>query len=198
MFAAEIGAPHAMGRPREFDMDTALGGAMEIFWRQGFDATNLPDLLTAMGLTRGSFYKAFKDKESVYLAALDQYDQEVVSRTVALLGACDAATPSACLALLFAPSEGPARGCFICNAMVELGPISPEVKRRTTQMAGRLRTAIRDVLIRYGWQEGAEETADVVLHLYFGHQALGKAAAGRDDWPERLARVLAEPAELGG
>ena len=48
-----------MARPRAFDEDVALDGAMHIFWRQGYGATNLPDLLNAMGLTRGSFYKAY-------------------------------------------------------------------------------------------------------------------------------------------
>ena len=69
-----------MGRPREFDPDTAIAGAMQIFWRQGYKATNLPDLLAAMGLTRGSFYKAYGDKQAVFLEALDHYDREVVSR----------------------------------------------------------------------------------------------------------------------
>lgn len=192
MFDARDGALNPMGRPREFDTETALKGAMDIFWRQGYVATNLPDLLDAMGLTRGSFYKAFKDKESVYLTTLDHYDREVVSRTVQALQTCEAETASECLSLIFAAPADPGRGCFICNAMVELGPVQPEVKARTSRMADRLRDAIKGVLIRYGTQDGAEETADVILHLYFGHQALGKAAAGRADWPQRLAHVLAE------
>ena len=77
-----------MARPREFDPEKALKGATDIFWRQGYKATNLPDLLAAMGLTRGSFYKAFRDKESVYLQALDHYDRSVVTPTVNRLDMC--------------------------------------------------------------------------------------------------------------
>ncbi len=73
-----------MARPREFDIEEAVEGAMQIFWRQGYGATNLPDLLTAMGLTRGSFYKAFKDKRAVYLAALQRYDEQVIGGAVSL------------------------------------------------------------------------------------------------------------------
>ena len=75
-----------MARPREFDFDEAVEGAMQIFWRQGYHATNLPDLLKAMGLTRGSFYKAFGDKRRAYLEALSRYNQVNISAAVAFLG----------------------------------------------------------------------------------------------------------------
>lgn len=188
-----------MARPRSFDLDTALDGAMDIFWRQGYTATNLPDLLTAMGLTRGSFYKAFTDKESAYLAALDQYDQKVVDRAVEALADCNGSTSADCLGLLFSGSKDPGRGCFICNAMVELGPVQSEVSRRTNRMASKLRDGIAKVLIRYGGEvdmnavaQPVQEKADLILHLYFGHQAMGKASAGRQDWSLQLTHILGQ------
>ncbi len=184
-----------MARPREFDMTAALNGAMEIFWRQGYKATNLPELLAAMGLSRGSFYKAFADKESVYLEALDHYDATVLTNSVAALRSCDDDRASACLALMFAPSETADRGCFICNAMVELAPDNPMVAERTEAMASRLRAAIQGVLERSpakGISDQNPETADMILHLYFGHQALGKSGGQRGDWQSRLARMLGE------
>ena len=182
-----------MGRPREFDTDTALQGAMEIFWRQGYLATNLPDLLEAMGLTRGSFYKAFKDKETAYLAALDFYDAAVVSTSVQALQICEAPEPQDCLALLFAPARDPRRGCFICNAMVELAPDNPRVAEKANAMANRLRAAILEVLSRTASQTPARDnaaTADLILHLYFGFQAMGKAGDTTQDWLAHLHRLL--------
>jgi TetR/AcrR family transcriptional repressor of nem operon len=188
-----------MARPRSFDVDTALDGAMDIFWRQGYTATNLPDLLTAMGLTRGSFYKAFTDKENVYLAALDQYDRKVVDRTVDALANCESPTPTDCIGLLFSGAKDPGRGCFICNAMVELGPIQSEVSDRTNTMASKLRNGIADVLVRYGAgpkpgepAQSVQEKADLILHLYFGHQAMGKASTGRQDWSLQLTHILGQ------
>ncbi len=184
-----------MGRPREFDLDTALDGAMHIFWRQGYQGTTLPDLLTAMGLTRGSFYKAFKDKETAYLQALDQYDQAVVSKTVETLAQCDHATAAECLLQLFETPSGPRKGCFICNAMVELAADNAAVAQKANRMANRLQTAIRDVLDRYGVLSSdrqRSETAHVVLHLYFGFQAIGKSADSSGNWAEYLAELTQE------
>ena len=186
-----------MSRPREFDKDAALEGAMDIFWRQGFAATNLPDLLTAMGLTRGSFYKAFTDKETAYLKALDFYDQAVVSTTVETLASCKTDTASACLAQLFAPSPEPRRGCFICNAMVELAPVNHRVAVKANRMSRRLRGAIEARILQHrpaadpDWSAAA---ADMILHLYFGHQAMGKSEDLPGGWPGKLANLLGETA----
>ncbi len=184
-----------MARPREFDATRALNGAMEIFWRQGFKATNLPELLDAMELTRGSFYKAFEDKESVYLQALDQYDTTIVTQTLAMLDDCQKPRASDCLQAMFASTTSPQRGCFICNAMVELAPEKPIVATKANAMAERLKQGIVGVLQTREVGRSPEhrsELADVVLHLYFGHQAMGKSGAGSNDWNKRLRRVLSE------
>ncbi|MEP2980217.1 MAG: TetR/AcrR family transcriptional regulator [Lentilitoribacter sp.] len=184
-----------MARTREFDTTRALIGAMEIFWRQGFKATNLPELLQAMGLTRGSFYKAFRDKENVYLKALDEYDIAVVAKTLDALKNCNAPLASDCLMQIFKPSTNPKQGCFICNAMVELAPDNPLVAAKTNAMANRLKLGIIGVLEKHKIGKSKEhrlELGDVLLHLYFGHQAMGKSCVDQSNWQARLKRILGE------
>nr|MDP9479507.1 TetR/AcrR family transcriptional regulator [Actinomycetota bacterium] len=60
-----------MPRTREFEPETALQDAMELFWLKGYEATSMRDLLEGMGIGRGSFYGTFGDKRSLFLAALD-------------------------------------------------------------------------------------------------------------------------------
>ncbi len=62
-----------MARPREFDEEQALGKAMEVFWKKGYQNTSLDDLLEAMGIQRGSFYNTFGSKKATYMRAIDRY-----------------------------------------------------------------------------------------------------------------------------
>lgn len=61
------------GRPREFDLDNALDKAMDVFRCQGFHATSISDLSTAMNLTVGSIYKAFGDKHNLFYQVFNRY-----------------------------------------------------------------------------------------------------------------------------
>ena len=62
-----------VGRPRAFDVEKALHGAMQVFWRKGYLGTSLSDLTDAMGINRPSLYAAFGNKESLFRKALDHY-----------------------------------------------------------------------------------------------------------------------------
>jgi AcrR family transcriptional regulator len=66
-----------VGRPRSFDLDTALDRALQVFWKKGYEGASLSDLTRAMRINRPSLYAAFGDKESLFRKALDRYlDQE--------------------------------------------------------------------------------------------------------------------------
>jgi AcrR family transcriptional regulator len=61
------------GRPRSFDIDSALDRVLLVFWRKGFEGASLSDLTKAVGVSRPSLYAAFGDKEALFHKALDRY-----------------------------------------------------------------------------------------------------------------------------
>jgi len=63
------------GRPRSFDREEALERAMQVFWKQGYEATSLHDLTRAMGINPPSLYAAFGDKERLFMEAVGRYQQ---------------------------------------------------------------------------------------------------------------------------
>jgi len=62
-----------LGRPRGFDVETALEKAMLVFWQQGYEGASLTDLTTAMGISRKSLYAAFGPKERLFRQVLQRY-----------------------------------------------------------------------------------------------------------------------------
>ncbi|MER7274668.1 TetR/AcrR family transcriptional regulator [Dactylosporangium sp. NPDC000244] len=63
----------ARGRPRQFDRDVALRAAMMLFWRQGYEATSINDLSTAMGIGAPSLYAAFGSKRKLFDEVVAEY-----------------------------------------------------------------------------------------------------------------------------
>ncbi|WP_428390515.1 TetR/AcrR family transcriptional regulator [Lichenicoccus sp.] len=117
-----------MGRHREFDPDTALLAALDVFRSKGFEGASLTDLTDAMGITRPSLYATFGNKEDLFRRVLEQYQNtcmafserallEPTARAVAermLYGAADAQTdcahPAGCLAT---------NGAIVCSDAAE-------------------------------------------------------------------------------
>jgi TetR/AcrR family transcriptional repressor of nem operon len=62
-----------VARPREFDYDDVVEQAMYLFWRQGYQNTSIDDVESTTGLTKGSLYKAFKNKRDLFEKCLDLY-----------------------------------------------------------------------------------------------------------------------------
>ena len=62
-----------IGRPREFDTDRALDAAMHLFWRQGYEATSMQNLLDTMNLSKSSLYQTFGSKHDLFQRCLQHY-----------------------------------------------------------------------------------------------------------------------------
>jgi AcrR family transcriptional regulator len=77
--------PRARGRPRAYDPSTALTGARDAFWRQGYAGTSLDVLSDATDMNRPSMYAAFGDKRSLYLQTLDGYIADANALTERML-----------------------------------------------------------------------------------------------------------------
>lgn len=191
-----------MARPREFDPDTAITDAMRLFWDLGYEDASLACLLEAMKITKGSFYKAFTDKKSVYLKALDHYDDKVVGRTVRNLMDTDQGSGTDRILALFesvaasARSDGDRSGCFLCNALIDRAAHDAEIEERLQVMVFRLengfRTALEDMPHRPD-PEWVRATARGVLSSYFGLRVLGKAGLSRtmaDDCVAQVRRLI--------
>jgi TetR/AcrR family transcriptional repressor of nem operon len=113
-----------MARPREFDADTALDRAMEVFWSKGYEATSLDDLCEVTGLSRSSLYATFGSKRNLLLRSVDRYVEQRNPRIAEILARpLPVREAFAALARQFIDQivSGPGRrGCFLGNCAAEL------------------------------------------------------------------------------
>lgn len=123
-----------MARPKEFDAEAALLRAMELFWRQGFAATSLSQLVAVMGISRQSLYDTYGDKNRLFLAALDRYCSDLAAHLLGPLlqpGAGLAALHQASVALIdFLLAYPERRACLMVNSAMEMAPHDAAVAAR--------------------------------------------------------------------
>jgi TetR/AcrR family transcriptional regulator, transcriptional repressor for nem operon len=184
-------APPVRGRPREFDMDQALDGAIRVFRERGYHAASIGDLTDAMGLASGSIYKAFRDKRDVFLAAFDRYTSLRNAQIQQVAGAAKSARERLrdLLAFYLESSRGVEgrRGCLVVGSAVELAIFDRDVAARVgTSLANN--EALLAALIREGHLDRSvpaevdpEETARVMVCLTQGMRVVGKAGRAPPD-----------------
>jgi len=179
------------GRPREFDMDQALDKAVRIFCERGYHATSVCDLTHAMQLASGSVYKAFKDKRSVFLAALDRYKtvRDAQLRAAVGIGATGRERLRLALAFYADASHGAAgrQGCLVGGSAAELATFDQEVAQWVTAALARNEMVVGE-LIRQGQEDGSipphvdgAATARLMLCLIQGMRLVGKTGRSRDE-----------------
>jgi TetR/AcrR family transcriptional regulator, transcriptional repressor for nem operon len=141
-----------MARPREFNADTALERAMELFWSKGYEATSLDDLCEVTGLSRSSLYATFGNKRSLLLQSVDRYVEQRNPRMAALLAQpLPIRDAFAALAGRFIDqivSGRGRRGCFLGNCAAELPRSDRAALARVRRALESTAATFRDALAR--------------------------------------------------
>jgi len=111
-----------MARPRKYDRETVLEKVMLLFWERGYAGASISGILSATGLKKGSLYRSFGNKESLFRLALRRYS----ARGPQFMG--DPAPSLAGLLQIYsrlvddaAVPDLRSRGCFLFNSGLEFG-----------------------------------------------------------------------------
>ena len=141
------------GRPRSFDREEALLGAMKIFWAKGYDGATLTELQEAMGgIAAPSFYAAFGSKEALFREAVELYSRTLGAPMMKALSQ-EPSARAAIEKLLHAAVEafckpGAPRGCMLVSGALNSTPANQEVQQYLHGLRARRRKAIQDRLRR--------------------------------------------------
>ena len=61
------------GRPKGFNPDEALDRAVEMFWEHGYEGVDVERIAQAVSVTKPALYRAFGDKPTLLLKAVERY-----------------------------------------------------------------------------------------------------------------------------
>jgi AcrR family transcriptional regulator len=61
------------GRPQGFIPDEALDRAVEMFWEHGYEGVDVERIARAVNVTKPALYRAFGDKSTLLLKAVERY-----------------------------------------------------------------------------------------------------------------------------
>jgi TetR/AcrR family transcriptional repressor of nem operon len=140
-----------MSGVKQFDRDVVLDRAMDLFWRRGYEATSIQDLVKATGINRGSIYGTFGDKQGLFLAALDHYWEKIAKPIMAELSNPDPRQAvERMLDSIVRRTCDPRfpRGCLATNTSLECPATGDEITRRIAAGFGQQESAIYRVLHR--------------------------------------------------
>lgn len=189
-----------MARLREFDTEAALDSAMHAFWLRGYEATSLADLMSATGLKKGSIYKAFKDKHSLFMLALRRYLEE--SNACHRQHLEEASSPEEGISkwmhsiIAKRGKEEPRRGCFMLNSLVELAPHDEEVSKLLAAHFGYVQRLLSRAIAKgqtlgeFRTDIPAEELSSLAINLLHGIVTRSKGPTPLQELQQQAETVL--------
>lgn len=120
-----------MARTKDFDETEVLDKAICLFWHKGYNGTSMQDLVDGLGISRSSLYDTYGDKHSLFVKALERYQQAGAKRMYEVVNKATSAKEaiSQLLELITADlvNDKQHKGCFVVNAEVEVAPHDVDV-----------------------------------------------------------------------
>lgn len=182
-----------MARSKEFEESIVLDKAMRLFWEQGYEKTSMTDLVEYMGIHRRSLYDTFGNKHTLFLKAVELYDQQISTALAAGVKRSKTATEALqfIVGFLIAGEENPASGCLIVNSTVELSARDADMNNKSMEMFATEEQLFRDIIL-WGQQDGeftseydAGELAEYVHNVGVGLRVIAKTSITK----EKLLRI---------
>lgn len=185
------GTSRSPGRPRQFDVGDVLDKAINVFRKRGYHAASISELSKATGLTEGSLYKAFEDKEALFVAAFDRYcDRRQSELSAALATESQGADKLRAALRYYASSSTGAEGkmgCLIVGSTSSLELFDTGVATKVRQALHRNASTLVS-LIEQGIADGSLRndidpvaTSRLLWCMLLGMRVAGKSGVKRED-----------------
>lgn len=185
-----------MPRTKAFDEKEVLEKAMELFWRQGYHATSIQNLVDHLGINRASLYDTYGGKEALFEKAFDRYVAVSSLEAIKLLDRHDSVKAAFreffLLAAVEAARDKENRGCFVVNTTTELVPNEEKWSKRVKEN----RQAFEKLFLKYlrkgvaGKEINADKDLKAIASYFFTFYNGLKVVSKIHPSEEELSRVV--------
>ena len=115
-----------MPRGKSFDEQEILKKAMELFWKKGYYATSIQDLVDYLGINRASLYDTYGGKKELFHKAFQYYRTTNTQALRKFLNSYDDVKEGLRnlyrVAIEESSLDKDLKGCFVVNTTTELVP----------------------------------------------------------------------------
>ncbi|HFX6305151.1 TetR/AcrR family transcriptional regulator [Acinetobacter nosocomialis] len=188
-------------RTKEFETDEIADAAMQVFWRRGYAATSVQDLVDGTGLSRSSLYSTFQNKQGLYQKALQRYELLTTLNNVKLLAG--SGSPNALIRQLLVNivedelNDSEHKGCLIANACLELAGHDEEVSKFVISNLQKIQHALENLLIKAQQSGEISSTQNPrALASFFVNTIQGLRVLGKGSPLEQRKQCLMDVVEV--
>jgi TetR/AcrR family transcriptional repressor of nem operon len=188
-------------RTKEFETDEIADAAMQVFWRRGYAATSVQDLVDGTGLSRSSLYSTFQSKQGLYQKALQRYELLTTLNNVKLLGG--SGSPKALIRQLLVNivedelNDSEHKGCLIANACLELAGHDEDVSKFVISNLQKIQHALENLLIKAQQSGEISSTQNPrALASFFVNTIQGLRVLGKGSPLEQRKQCLMDVVEI--
>ena len=130
------------GRPKGFIPDEALDRAVEMFWEHGYEGVDVDRIARAVNVTKPALYRAFGDKSTLLLKAVERYAITYGAPRMAAFQAepdIHKAVTAFCEAIVNTATDEARGGCMMAAAALGQSERVAEIRSYARQGPHRIR-----------------------------------------------------------
>lgn len=188
-----------MARPVQIDRSKALRAARDIFWRQGFTATSMSQLLKAMDIGSGSFYAAFGSKPELFAQVIEKYQTWSAAQWERIRTSrqgLDAISEFLNATVVDVSDKNRRKGCLLVNSILELEGVDTELHQQLVgkfnDLEQRLSVCLQEAKDSGTLREdlGVAEGVEYLMTNIYGLRVASRASLSRAEARQRVQLLI--------
>jgi len=139
-------------RYKEYNPNTILEKAIDLFWKNGVNGCSINDLVAHTGVNRFSLYNEFENKQGILYASFNLYRERYCNDKFSIL-----TKEGALIKILFdfymsfLDNKNPISGCYMIHVGTELADSDALVKENLKDYLNEIENFLSELLLRHGY-----------------------------------------------